>query len=176
MFDAAVRQDRDDIACILWIVAAESLVASDTPWRDKNLTTRFMKFFDELISDALDEIVQHGNSESSFGIQRGKRKAKGLGKDLPGRIHEIRLEVVRGGLRPSCRGMVPEFADFSGVRRALTQDFTAAAIVGYIAAPRSRLAGHPTSRRLPCRAQIWRRTVASLPRPSQPRADQHRDT
>jgi hypothetical protein len=65
-FDAAKRQEHDAVACILFVVVAECLTTLTTPWRDSQLTKRFIEFFDDLMPEELDQIVSHGNFEASL--------------------------------------------------------------------------------------------------------------
>lgn len=57
-YDAAVKQEHDTVASILYVVAAESLTVPATPWRTEKLTKRFLEFYDQLMPDALDEMVR----------------------------------------------------------------------------------------------------------------------
>lgn len=141
-FDAAVRQERDPVASILYVVASEVLVTPATPWRKEKLTKRFREFFDQLMPDDLDKIVAHGNFEEAFGITRGARTARRLRRDLLEQIYEQRSGLVHGGVGPSYGVM------FSGnlpdsTRRGLLSDFAEMAILRFLEAPRSSLVGHP---------------------------------
>jgi hypothetical protein len=144
-FDAAVRQERDPVACILYVVAAESLATPYTKWRDSKLTKRFIKFFDELMPTDLNRIIAHGRFEETFGIRRGKRSPSALRRELLDRIYDYRSGQVHEGLDPSYR----ELVDAVGmgledeVRRSLFAGFAEGAILQYLAAPRVSLIGHP---------------------------------
>ncbi|MFD4183992.1 hypothetical protein, partial [Rhodococcus sp. NPDC058514] len=72
-YDAAVRQEREQVAVILYVVAAECLTNPFQPWKTERLTSRFISFFDELMPQDLDELVQHANFEDAFGVARGSR-------------------------------------------------------------------------------------------------------
>lgn len=142
-FDAAVRQDRDSVAGILYVVAAECLTTPYTEWRHSKLTKRFIEFFDELMPTDLDQIVAHGNFEEAFGIRRGTRTARALRRDLLDRIYDYRSGQLHEGLRPSYRGLGVGFDMGDEVRRGLLADFAEGAILRYLAAPRVSLIGHP---------------------------------
>ncbi len=142
-FDAAVRQERDSVACILYVVAAECLATPYTEWRHSKLTKRFIEFFDELMPTDLDQIVAHGNFEEAFGIRRGTRSARALRRDFLDRIYDYRSGQLHEGLRPSYRGLGVGFDTGDEVRRGLFADFAEGAILRYLAAPRTSLIGHP---------------------------------
>ena len=142
-FDAAVRQERDPVACILYVVAAECLTAPYTSWRLQKLTKRFKEFFDELMPDDLDQIVGHGNFEETFGIRRGLRTARALRRDLLDRIYSYRSGQLHEGLDPSYAGIAVGSDTSNEMRRGLLADFAEAAILRYLEAPRVSLVGHP---------------------------------
>jgi hypothetical protein len=97
-FSAAMQQERDAIACILYVVAAASLATPDAPWRQSKLTKRFIEFFADLMPNELDQIVAHGNFEEAFGIRRGKRSARALHRKLLERIYDYRSAQLHEGL------------------------------------------------------------------------------
>lgn len=139
--DAAVKQDHDVVASILYVVAAECLTVPPASWRKDRLTKRFREFHDELIPEALDRIVSHGNFEEAIGLKRGARTARALRRDALDQIYSFRSGQLHEGLDPGYRG----FGLDSGtqMRRALLADFVEAAILGFIQAPRSSLIGNP---------------------------------
>jgi hypothetical protein len=55
-YDAALRQQREQVGVILYVVAAECLTNPFQPWKTERLTTRFIKFFDELMPGDLDSM------------------------------------------------------------------------------------------------------------------------
>ena len=142
-FDAAVRQERDSVACILYVVAAEALTTPYTEWRHSKLTKRFIEFFDELMPTELDRIVAHGNFEEAFGIHRGDRTAHALRRELLEHVYDYRSGQLHQGLHPSYKGLGVAFDMKSEVRRGLFADFAEAAILRFLAAPRVSLIGHP---------------------------------
>jgi hypothetical protein len=142
-FDAALQQQRDSVACILYVVVAEALCAPNAAWRDVKLTKRFIEFFRELIPTELDEIIAHGNFETVFEIRRGKRSSGALRRDLLAQIYDFRSGHVHAGLRPSYRGLASGLETSDGIRRSLFANFAEAAILGYLLSPRSSLVGHP---------------------------------
>src|SRR4029077_19101589 len=89
-FDAALQQQHNFVASILYVVAAEALTTPNVNWRDSKLTNRFINFFDELIPSDLDTIVAHANFEEAFEIRRGTRTARSLRRELLDRIYELR--------------------------------------------------------------------------------------
>jgi hypothetical protein len=142
-FDAAVHQERDSVACILYVAAAERLTALKTDWRDNKLTKRFIEFFDDLMPSELDQMVAHGNFEAVFGIRRGTRTNRALRCKMLDQIYDFRSGRLHTGLRPSYRGFTSGFDSSDDIRRALFADFAEGAILRYLAAPRSSLIGHP---------------------------------
>lgn len=142
-FDAAIRQERDSVACILYVVAAEALTTPYTPWRHSKLTKRFIEFFDDLMPDDLDQIVAHGNFEEVFGIRRGERSARALRKELLDHIYDYRSGQLHQGFHPSYKGLGAVFDMKEEVRRGLFADFAEAAILRYLASPRASVIGHP---------------------------------
>jgi len=140
---AAMSQDSDLVACILYVVAAECLTTLDVPWRDAKLTKRFIEFFDSLMPTELEAIVAHANFEEAFGIRRGSRSARSLRRELLNRIYDYRSGLVHGGLTPTYQGLGSAVENGGVVRRALFSDFAEGAILGYLKSPRSSLIGHP---------------------------------
>lgn len=142
-FYAAKRQEHDAVACLLYVVVAESLTTLSTPWRDTKLTKRFIEFFDDLMPEELDQIVSHNNFESAFGIRRGSRTARVLRRKTLEQIYEFRSGNLHAGLRPIYRGFTTDFEAGESARRALFADFAEGAILRYLTSPRSSLIGHP---------------------------------
>jgi hypothetical protein len=142
-FDAAVHQERNSVACILYVVAAECLTALNTDWRDNKLTKRFIQFFNDLMPTELDQMVAHGNFEAVFGIRRGTRTGRALRREMLEQIYDFRSGHLHSGLRPSYRGFASGFDSSDDVRRALFADFAEGAILRYLSSPRSSLIGHP---------------------------------
>jgi hypothetical protein len=142
-FDAALRQQREQVAMILYVVAAECLTNPFQSWKTERLTTRFIKFFDELMPDFLDEMVQHGNFEQAFGILRGSKMPHTLRGKLLGTLYVFRSEPVHEGLAMAYEGM--SFSGMAGQRRMLASWFAEWAILSYFEAPRTSLIGHPAT-------------------------------
>lgn len=142
-YDAAVKQEHDAVACILYVVAAECLTTPAPSWRNEKLTKRFREFYDELMPEALDRIVEHGNFEEAIGVRRGSRTPRALRREALERIYSFRSGRLHEGLAPSYRSLYSDSA--ANVRRGLFSDFAEAAILGFIRAPRSSLIGHPFS-------------------------------
>lgn len=140
-FDAALRQQREQVALIMYVVAAECLTNPYQPWKTERLTTRFIAFFDELMPDALDELVQHGNFEVAFGITRGSRSARALRREFLSTLYNLRSEPVHEGLSASFQGMA-EMGSSSAQRRALASVFAQNAILSFLQSPRTSLIGH----------------------------------
>lgn len=143
-FDAALQQQRDSVACILYVIVAETLSSPNAAWRGAKLTKRFIEFFRELIPTELDKMIAHGNFETVFEIRRGKRSNGALRRELLARIYDFRSGHVHTGLRPSYRGFASGLESSDDIRRGLFVDFAEAAILGYLQFPRSSLIGHPS--------------------------------
>ena len=108
-------------------------------WRREKLTKRFIRFFDELMPDDLDEIVAHSNFEEAFGIRRGTRKARALRRDMLDRAYEHRSGLVHEGVGIGAGAGV----DLRSVwRRGLLSDFAEMAILRFLEALRVSLIGH----------------------------------
>ncbi len=142
-FDAAGRQERDSVAGILYVVAAECISSPTTPWKDVKLTKRFIEFFDELMPSELDRIVGHDNFEEAFGIVRGGKTARVLRRKALNRFYDFRSGQLHQGLSPSYQSLGTRFDPASQARRGLLRDFAEGAILRYLSAPRSSLIGHP---------------------------------
>ena len=142
-YDAAVQQERDTVACILYVVAAECLTVPPTDWRHEKLTTRFIKFFDELMPNELDTIVRHGNFEEAFGIRRGNRGERALRRELLDYLYDYRSGQLHEGLASSYRGFALGGDMGQEMRRGLFADFAEGAIIRFLASPRCTVVGHP---------------------------------
>ncbi|MCV7049888.1 hypothetical protein H7H82_04585 [Mycobacterium heidelbergense] len=142
-YDAALRQQREQVAIILFVAAAECLTNPFQPWKKDRLTTRFVKFFGELMPDHLDQMVQHGNFEQAFGVTRGSKSAKTLRRILLERVYDFRSEPVHEGLAMAYEGFA--HSAVTGQRRMLAAWFAEYAILYYLEAPRTSLIGHPVT-------------------------------
>ncbi len=142
-YDAALRQQREQVAMILYVVAAECLTNPFQPWKEDRLTTRFIKFFDELMPDKLDEIVQHGNFEQAFDIVRGSKMPKTLRRMMLDSLYDFRSAPVHEGLAMAYEGF--SFSGLAGQRRMLASWFAEWAILRYLESPRTSLIGHPVT-------------------------------
>jgi hypothetical protein len=142
-YDAALRQQREQVAMILFVVAAECLTNPLQPWKKDRLTTRFVKFFNELMPDHLDSMVQHGNFEQAFGVVHGSESPKTLRRMLLERLYEFRSEPVHEGLAMAYEGF--GHSAITGQRRMLVAWFTEYAILKYLQSPRTSLIGHPAT-------------------------------
>jgi hypothetical protein len=142
-FDAAMRQERDSVANILYVVAAECLAVPAPKWRETRVTARFVDFYVRELGAELDAIISHGNFEEAFRTRRGGKKTKTLRKRLLLAIYKLRSRQVHEGLIPTYRGFGA--LNFSGadMQRSLIHDFAEAALLSYLRAPRSSLIGHP---------------------------------
>ncbi|MBS0377142.1 MAG: hypothetical protein JSS29_01540 [Proteobacteria bacterium] len=141
-YDAAVKQEHSLVACLLYVVVAECIATPNADWSNVKVTKRFVEFFSDLMPQALDQLVAHGNFEELFGIKRGKRSPKALRRELLGAIYNFRSRYVHTGLRPNFTG----FASLLGteaVRRGVFAEFAEAAILSYIQSPRCSIIGHP---------------------------------
>lgn len=140
-FDAALKQSHADIASILCVVAAECLTVPSTSWRTEKLTRRFRDFYEELMPDVIDEIINNANFEEAFGVNRGIRTQRVLRREALNRIYSFRSGQLHEGLSATYRGM--DLNTAMHARRALLVDFAEAAILHFLQYPRSSLIGHP---------------------------------
>ncbi|MGO9729921.1 hypothetical protein [Mycobacterium sp.] len=142
-YDAAIRQQREQVAVILYVVAAECLTNPFQPWKTERLTTRFIKFFDELMPGELDSMVQHGNFEQAFGIVRGSKSPKTLRRLMLDSLYGFRSDPVHEGLAMAYEGFA--FSGAAGQRRMFASWFAQWAILRYLESPRTTLIGHPAT-------------------------------
>lgn len=142
-FDAAIKQEDDTVACILYVVATESLTIPSPSWKHSKLTKRFVTFYDELMPKALDNILTQDNIETVFKIKRGNREAGALRRDLLNKVYGFRSGRVHEGLQPRY------FIDATGIdidsmnRRGVFTEFAEYAILEFLNSPRSTLIGNP---------------------------------
>ncbi len=142
-YEAAVRQESNPVATVLFVAAAESLTVPNAVWKDQKLTKRFVEFLEELITSQLDEVVRHGNFEEAFGIRRGTRTLRALRRELLKRIYASRSGLLHEGLVPSYAGFGIGQSGVEPVRRGLLAEIAEAAIIESLRRPRSSLIGHP---------------------------------
>ncbi|MBL0125303.1 MAG: hypothetical protein IPP88_22385 [Betaproteobacteria bacterium] len=147
--NAALAQDNDEVARILYVVAMESLCAPRTTWRTERMSRRFLDFFDDLMPDALDEVVAHANFEEAFGTKRGERTARALRRDLLRQAYSLRSEPVHQGLSAQFCPFGMSYDDSATLQRGFFCDLSERAILAYLRAPRSSLVGHPILDRPP---------------------------
>jgi hypothetical protein len=142
-FDAARSQERDTVACALFVIAAECLTTPPTDWRKEKLTTRFLRFFETLMPASLDSIVQHDNFEEAFQITRGTRQARRLRSDFLSAAYDYRSLLVHSGLTPSYQPIGGGAPFILPLRRGLLSQFAEEAIISFLKTPLSSLVGHP---------------------------------
>ncbi|MBK8647443.1 MAG: hypothetical protein IPN16_13030 [Gemmatimonadetes bacterium] len=142
-FDAALVQDREAVACILYVAAAEALTVPEPSWRREKLTMRFCRFFEHFIPKQLNELVRHPNFEEAFGVRRGTKEESKLRRKALETFYALRSGQLHEGLNPNYRNMVTTPRGVAGMRAALLRDFAEAAILGFLQSPRSSLIGHP---------------------------------
>jgi hypothetical protein len=140
-FDSAIRQERAEVAVILYVAAAECLANPYQSWKKDRVTKRFKTFYNELMPDDLDVLVQHGNFEEAFGIRRDTRKAESLRKSLLDELYGARSEPVHEGLSASFSPMGT--LSVGALRRQIASYFAELAILRYMWSPRTSLVGHP---------------------------------
>jgi len=107
------------------------------------MSRRFLDFFDDLMSQALDEVLAHANFEEAFQVKRGQRTARALRRDLLRRIYALRSEPVHQGLSTHFHPFGMAYEDSASLQRAFFCDLSERAILAYLQAPRSSLVGHP---------------------------------
>lgn len=139
-YDAALRQQREQVAVILDVVAAECLTNPFQSWKTERLTARFINFFDGLMPDDLDAMVQHGNFEQAFGITRGSRSPRKLRRMMLDSLYGFRSEPVHEGLAMAYEGFT--MSGVAAQRRMLASWFAEWAILRYIESPCTTLIGH----------------------------------
>lgn len=142
-YDAALRQEHDSVATLLYLVAIESLATPNTPWKTERVTARFREFVEQLLEPQLDTIVAQESFEGTFGIRRGARSSRALRRALLERLYAYRSGWVHEGLDPSYHPMGVGFEGEVANRRSAVRDLAEAAIVQFIASPRSSLIGAP---------------------------------
>jgi len=135
-------QERNAVANILYVIAAEALTTPVTKWRNEMLTSRFIEFLEEPIPDDLDVIVGHGNVEDAYGMTRGNKSATWLRLDLLDTIYAQRPSLVYFGIQ-STYTTFTYASVYEAPRRGLLSDSVEAAILRFLAAPRESSIGHP---------------------------------
>lgn len=143
-FDGAMRQGHDAVATLLYVVAAESLMTPNTPWKKKRATARFRWFLeDDLIRERLNTTVNQESFERLFGIRRGSRTQSSLRRRLLERLYAYRSNWVHEGLDPNYQPFGVGFGPEISNRRSGVRDLVETAIVRFLSVPRSSLIGHP---------------------------------
>jgi hypothetical protein len=142
-FNAAKQQRHDLVACVLYVVVAESLVTPHANWRELKTTTRFIRFYDELMPSVIDELVAHRNLEALFPMKRGAKNAPRLRRELLTHIYDFRSGFVHQGLQPNYRGHGSSARIVDDVRRSFFSEFAERAILEFIKSPRCSIVGHP---------------------------------
>lgn len=107
------------------------------------MSRRFLDFFDDLMPQALDEVLAHANFEEAFQVKRGQRTARALRRDLFRRIYALRSEPVHQGLSTHIHPFGMAYEESASLQRAFFCDLSERAILAYLQAPRSSLIGHP---------------------------------
>lgn len=160
-FDAAVRQEKDNIACILFVVAAEALSRPDTKWRRNAQTRRFVDFHLGLVGDGLDTLLGHRNCTEVFGDLCADASSHGRRERLLNSIYDFRSGQVHGRIEGTHQMLGTEPSFIPAVRRGLFADFAELAILNYISSPRSSVVGHPQIELHGKRSQARRFTAAT---------------
>jgi hypothetical protein len=142
-YDAALRQEHDSVAALLYLVALESLATPNTPWKTERVTARFREFVEQLLEPQLDAIVAKESFERTFGIRRGARSSRALRRALLERLYAYRSGWVHEGLDPNYHPMGVGFEGEVANRRSAIRDLAEGAIVEFIGRPRSSLIGAP---------------------------------
>lgn len=145
-FDAAIKQERDSVACMLYVAAAESLAVINQPWRKNQVVSRFLSFFELLMPDHLNELIEHANYEMAFGLKRGNKKPVQRRRDLLEKLYDFRSTIVHSGTEPAYRGLVGSASPGEMMFRTLCMEFARYAIAAYIRSPFSSLVGRPDER------------------------------
>jgi hypothetical protein len=142
-YNWALAQDNDEVARILYVVAMESLCSPRTSWKTQRMSRRFLDFFDDLMPQAIDEVVAHANFEEAFQINRGQRTARALRRDLLQHVYSLRSEPVHQGLSPHFHALGMAYKDSASLQRGFFCNLSEKAILAYLQAPGSSLVGHP---------------------------------
>ncbi len=160
--NAALAQNNDEVARILYVASMESLCSPRTPWKIERMSRRFLDFFDDLMPDALDEVVAHANFEEAFGTRRGRRTARALRRDMLRQTYALRSTPVHQGLAPQLFPFGLGHDESVSLQRGFFCDLSEKAILAYLRSPRSSLVGHPNLKDPPDCAQKSKINVARL--------------
>lgn len=140
-YHAAMQQASPDVALLLMVSSIEALTipATKASWGKERPVKRFIDAVSDLCPAAVDEILDRRNVEFEFSYKkRGRREVQR--KKLLDKIYELRSKPAHSGLRPA--GFHSSLNPGS-MRLAPLMDLASAAILSFLAAPRSFVSTHP---------------------------------
>lgn len=139
----ALVQTNPDVATILFVTAIEALIAPTQPWGRDRVVKRFVEGVLSLCEPAVDSALAHANVEQAFQFRK-RGKVTRQRQDLVERIYDLRSHPSHRGVSLSGGGTLGLLVGDGTMRLAILSDLARGALLGYLAAPRSFLAGHPT--------------------------------
>lgn len=142
-FSAALRQERDPVACLLFVISAESLSNPPTSWKLNKITKRFVSFFDDLLSDDIDNLIRMPEVVEAFEISISDPPSKNNRRKFLNKVYGIRSNIVHEGVGFSYSGLINFDSGSEGARREILSRFAEAAILRFIESPRNCIIGHP---------------------------------
>jgi hypothetical protein len=130
-----------NLTCLL---IARFLCTPNASWKRQKVTDRFVKFYEETIPDHLDAMIEHPDFDKVFDIKRGRRTSRTVRRALLNAMYEYRSVRV---LSASLRDIVDDTRKREDQQRTFFCVFAEAAILSYLAAPRSSFIGSPDTSR-----------------------------
>ena len=127
---------------MLFVTSIEALITSRTEWRKDRVTKRFIDAILILCPQAVDAILEHPNAEAALSYQKLGSSSRQR-KELLSQIYDLRSVPTHAGLGISYGGALAALASPTSMRVALLSDLAAEAILAFLQAPQSFLAGHP---------------------------------
>ena len=141
-FSAALRQERDPVACLLYVISVEALSNPPTAWKFNRITKRFVSFFEDLMPDDIDELLRSTEASGVFNIRINNPPTKANRRKILNKIYAIRSEIAHEGVGFSYFSPVNFEIGADTARRSILKRFAEAAILRFIESPRNCIIGH----------------------------------
>jgi hypothetical protein len=145
-YEQAIRQESEYVTIVLLVSALEALSVPNFPkksWREERVTTRFLRFVQELSPDAVSDVMNHENFAEAFGSIKNPRR-------FLDDLYSSRSEPLHTGFLQ--HAVLAPMGGGSPVRVMLVSRLVRAGIVEFLRRPFSSLIGHPATDRPPtCR-------------------------
>jgi hypothetical protein len=120
----------------LLVSALEALSVPNASWQQDRVTTRFIRFVQELCPDIVNEIMQHGNFAQAFGPYSNPRRFLNL-------LYSLRSKPLHTGFVQHHLSVGPGPQVDTQIRVMLASGLVRAGIIEFLRRPFSSLIGHP---------------------------------